>query len=112
MLSPPDRSAGTAHDGGRLRAAVSCSAPQRVTPDYFAALDDLSRAHDLPLLYPYAGDQAAARAGRAEVRRPLADPLRRTISGCLSTGMNIIHAVWIDDADIDLIAEAGCGRRA
>ena len=33
---------------GRLSAAVSCSAPQRVTPAYFAALDDLSRTHDLP----------------------------------------------------------------
>ena len=34
--------------GGRLRAAVSCSAPQRVTEGYFAALSDLSRSHDLP----------------------------------------------------------------
>src|ERR1700730_13114510 len=34
--------------GGRLRAAVSCSAPQRVTPSYFRALDDLSRRHHLP----------------------------------------------------------------
>ena len=34
--------------GGRLKAAVSCSAPQRVTVDYFEALDDLSRRHDAP----------------------------------------------------------------
>src|SRR5262245_11529452 len=33
---------------GRLAAAVSCSAPQRVTPDYFAALSALSRRFDLP----------------------------------------------------------------
>ncbi len=35
--------------GGRLGAAVSVSAPQRVSPDYFAELDALSRRHGLPL---------------------------------------------------------------
>lgn len=34
--------------GGRLGAAVSVSAPQRVSPDYFAELDALSRRHGLP----------------------------------------------------------------
>ena len=34
--------------GGRLRCAVSCSAPQRVTPSYLEALTDLARQHDLP----------------------------------------------------------------
>jgi len=33
---------------GRIKAAVSCSAPQRVSPDYFVQLDDLSLRHDLP----------------------------------------------------------------
>ncbi len=33
---------------GRLRIAVSNSAPQRVSDDYFAFLSDFSRAHDLP----------------------------------------------------------------
>jgi 5-methylthioadenosine/S-adenosylhomocysteine deaminase len=37
-------------DNGRLRAAVSCSAPQRVSPEYFHALDSLSRDNDLPFL--------------------------------------------------------------
>ena len=32
---------------GRLLAAVSCSAPQRVTPGYFRSLDALSREHGL-----------------------------------------------------------------
>ncbi len=27
--------------------------------------------------------------------------------GCLSERMNIIHAIWVDDADLDLIAAAG-----
>ena len=33
---------------GRLRVAVSNSAPQRVTDDYFATLSEFSRRHDLP----------------------------------------------------------------
>ena len=33
---------------GRLRCAVSCSAPQRVTPSYLEALTDVARQHDLP----------------------------------------------------------------
>jgi 5-methylthioadenosine/S-adenosylhomocysteine deaminase len=33
---------------GRLASAVSCSAPQRVTAEYFEALNDLSRTYDLP----------------------------------------------------------------
>jgi 5-methylthioadenosine/S-adenosylhomocysteine deaminase len=35
-------------EGGRLAAAVSCSAPQRVSDDYFAGLSALSKRHDLP----------------------------------------------------------------
>ncbi len=92
--------------GGRLRAAVSCSAPQRVTPDYFAALDEISRAHDLPFyihmletkLQRVLGDENFG--GRSLIR--YVHDL-----GFLSDRLNIIHAVWIDDADIDLIAAAG-----
>ena len=35
-------------ENGRLRIAVSNSAPQRVSEDYFAFLSAFSRAHDLP----------------------------------------------------------------
>jgi 5-methylthioadenosine/S-adenosylhomocysteine deaminase len=93
-------------EGGRLRAAVSCSAPQRVTPDYFGALDDLSRTHDLPFyvhmletkLQRVLGDE---KFGGRSLIRYVHD------LGFLSERLNIIHAVWIDEADIDLIAAAG-----
>jgi 5-methylthioadenosine/S-adenosylhomocysteine deaminase len=91
---------------GRLNAAVSCSAPQRVTPAYFAALDDLSRTHDLPFyihmletkLQRVLGDE---KFGGRSLIRYVHD------LGFLSDRLNIIHAVWIDDADIALIAAAG-----
>ena len=91
---------------GRLRAAVSCSAPQRVTPDYFRALDALSRQHDLPF-YCHVLETRLQRVfgeenlgGRSLVRY-LAD------LGMLSERMQIIHGIWLDEADIALIAGSG-----
>ena len=91
---------------GRLRAAVSCSAPQRVTLDYFHALDALSRRHDLPFychvletkLQRVLGEE---RLGGRSLIRYLAD------HGLLSERMQIIHAIWLDDDDIAMIAAAG-----
>ena len=91
---------------GRLRAAVSCSAPQRVTPDYLEALSSLSRRHDLAFnvhvletrLQRVLGEQ---RWGHSPVRH-----LRET--GVLDERMTVIHAIWVDDADIRLLADSGC----
>jgi len=93
-------------EDGRLRAAVSCSAPQRVSVDYFHALDDLSQRHGLPFyahmletkLQRVLGEE---RFGGRSLVRYVAD------LGLLSPRMNIIHAIWVDDDDLDLIAAAG-----
>jgi cytosine/adenosine deaminase-related metal-dependent hydrolase len=91
---------------GRLRAAVSCSAPQRVTRAYFQALDELSRRHDLPF-YVHVLETKLQRvlgeerfAGRSLIRYVHDE-------GLLSERLNIIHGIWIDDRDMDLIAQAG-----
>jgi 5-methylthioadenosine/S-adenosylhomocysteine deaminase len=94
------------HDNGRLRAAVSCSAPQRVTTDYFQSLDELSRNYGLPLfvhvletkLQRVLGEE---RLGGRSLIRYVHD------EGFLSERLNIIHGVWLDEADMDLIAAAG-----
>lgn len=93
------------HDGGRLRAAVSCSAPQRVSVDYLRSLDELSRAHDLPF-YIHMLETRLQRVfgevclnGRSLIQ--YVDDL-----ALLSERMNVIHAVWIDDTDIGLLAKA------
>lgn len=95
-------------EGGRLRAAVSCSAPQRVSTDYFHALDDLSRAHGLPF-YAHMLETKLQRVLAREQPRFAGRSLVRYAAdlGCLSERMNIIHAIWVDDADLDLIAAAG-----
>lgn len=91
---------------GRLRAAVSCSAPQRVTPAYFSALDELSAQHGLPFyihiletkLQRVLGEE---KFGGRSLIRYVHD------AGHLSDRLNIVHAIWIDATDLDLIAAAG-----
>ena len=92
--------------GGRIRAAISCSAPQRVSPDYAAALQHLAERHDLPF-YVHILETRTQRVfgaerlgGRSLVG--LADDL-----GILTPRANVIHAIWVDDADLDLIAARG-----
>lgn len=91
---------------GRIRVAVSCSAPQRVTPSYFAALDELSKRHDLPFYAHMLETKVQRVLGRTRFQgRSL---VRYTADlGLLSERMNLIHGIWIDDADMDLIAAAG-----
>ena len=90
--------------GGRLLAAVSCSAPQRVTDPYLHALDALSQTHDLPFYVHILETRTQRVLGQQRGGSLLADVQRR---GVLSERMNIIHAVWMDDGDLDSIAESG-----
>ncbi len=101
---------GTWHDtsGGRLRAAVSVSAPQRVHPDYFAALDELSLRYDVPLFAHMLETRTQRVLGIAQKRFAGRTLVEYTADlGLLSERMNVIHAVWVTDRDLDLIAESG-----
>jgi len=95
-------------ENGRLTAAVSISAPQRVSERYFAELDDLSKQHRIPL-FAHMLETKVQRVLAAEQPRFRGRSLVRYTAdlGLLSDRMNVIHAVWVDDADLDLIAEAG-----
>lgn len=93
-------------ENGRIKAAVSCSAPQRVSPDYFVQLDDLSLRHDLPFyahmletrLQRVYGDVCLNGRSLVQYTHEL---------GLLSDRMNVIHAIWVDDNDLDLLAASG-----
>jgi 5-methylthioadenosine/S-adenosylhomocysteine deaminase len=90
---------------GRLRAAVSCSAPQRVTEEYFRELDALSRRHDLPFFVHMLETKVQRVLGEEKYGRSLVRYVKDL--GLLSNRMNIIHAIWVDESDMDLIAESG-----
>jgi 5-methylthioadenosine/S-adenosylhomocysteine deaminase len=94
------------HDDGRLNAAVSCSAPQRVTPRYALALAELSRVHGLPF-YAHMLETKLQRVFGIECLGGRSIVKLASERGILSERTNVIHSIWIDDQDLDLIAEAG-----
>jgi 5-methylthioadenosine/S-adenosylhomocysteine deaminase len=92
---------------GRLRCAVSCSAPQRVTKDYLHGLSALSAEHDIPYnmhiletrLQRVLGDELLE--GRSLVRYVEDE-------GVLNERSLVIHAIWIDEQDMDTLASSRC----
>jgi 5-methylthioadenosine/S-adenosylhomocysteine deaminase len=94
--------------GGRLRAAVSISAPQRVSVPYFEALAELSARHDTPL-FAHMLETKPQRALSHENAHFRGRSLVRYTAdlGLLTKRINVMHAVWVDDDDLDLIAQAG-----
>jgi cytosine/adenosine deaminase-related metal-dependent hydrolase len=93
-------------EGGRLRVAVSCSAPQRVSVPYLQALSELSRENDLP----FDVHLLETRLQRAHALLAWGmSPIRRLHElGVLDERMLAIHAIWIDEADLAMLADAGC----
>jgi 5-methylthioadenosine/S-adenosylhomocysteine deaminase len=110
LLGAYDHLVSAWHGAGedRIRAAVSISAPQRVSPEYFAALDDLAERHGLPL-YAHMLETKPQRTLATEQQRFAGRSLVRYTAdlGLLKPHTNVIHAVWVDDEDLDLIADAG-----
>jgi 5-methylthioadenosine/S-adenosylhomocysteine deaminase len=91
---------------GLLRTSVSCSAPQRVKRDYLRGLADLSAEFDLPYnmhvletrLQRVLGDQLF---GRSLVRFVNDERV-------LTERALVIHAIWVDEYDMDLLGASGC----
>jgi 5-methylthioadenosine/S-adenosylhomocysteine deaminase len=110
LLEVYDHLIGTWHGAAddRIRAAVSISAPQRVSLGYFAALDDLAERHGVPL-YAHMLETKVQRTLMTEQRRFAGRSLVQytAAAGLLKPHTNVIHAVWVDDADLDVIAGSG-----
>ena len=94
------------HGRDRLRAAVSVSAPQRVSPAYFAALQTLADKHDLAV-YAHMLETRTQAALTTHPRFHNRSIVRYTDElGLLTERTNVIHAVWVSDDDLDRIAAA------
>jgi 5-methylthioadenosine/S-adenosylhomocysteine deaminase len=91
-------------DRGRLRVGLSCSAPQRVTPSYLQSLADLSRKHDLPLNMHILETRLQRVLGDVKFGKSLIQHVGDL--GVLDERSLVIHAVWIDENDIDMLAKA------
>ena len=92
--------------GGRLGAAVSCSAPQRVTPAYLQALAELSAHHDIPYNMHILETRLQRVLGQEKLGRSLVRYVHEL--GVLSERAMVIHAIWVDEHDIALMADSGC----
>jgi 5-methylthioadenosine/S-adenosylhomocysteine deaminase len=93
-------------EDGRLGAAVSCSAPQRVTPDYFGALSGLSKAHDLPFVVHILETKLQRVLGQEKYGKSLVRYAHDL--GLLDERMQVVHAIWIDEVDMALLAASRC----
>ena len=90
---------------GRLRAAVSISTPERVTPEYFGALSQLSRTHGLAFDM-HIGEQKYQRVLSLHKHGKSFFQYVRDL-GFLDERVMVIHAIWADEDDIEAIAECG-----
>jgi cytosine/adenosine deaminase-related metal-dependent hydrolase len=90
---------------GRLRCGVSPSAPQRATKDYLLELHALATEYELPLVVHVYESKVQRVAEQLLTGRSLVRYLREL--DVLDSRTCIVHAVWIDDADIEDLAATG-----
>jgi cytosine/adenosine deaminase-related metal-dependent hydrolase len=91
--------------GGRIGAALSCSAPQRVEVPYLQALSALARQHDLPFNCHILETKLQRVLGEEKYGHSLVRRVHEL--GVLDERMVVIHAIWIDEDDIALLAASG-----
>ncbi len=91
---------------GRVGCAVSCSAPQRVTPEHLRALGELSAKHDLPYNMHILETRLQRVLGQTRLGRSLVRYVHD--HGVLNERAMVIHSIWVDDDDLELMAASGC----
>jgi 5-methylthioadenosine/S-adenosylhomocysteine deaminase len=90
---------------GRIGAALSCSAPQRVTVPYLHALAELAEARALPFNIHVLETKLQRVLGEEKYGRSLVR--YAADEGALGAHTVVIHAIWVDDDDIALMAQTG-----
>ena len=93
-------------ENGRLRIGVANSAPQRVTPELFRALSAFSKEHDLPFTVHVLETRLQRVFGQEVWGQSLVQYMDGL--GVLDHRVLAVHAVWVDKADMALLARAGC----
>ena len=89
---------------GRIRIALSASAPQRCTDDFILALDDLSRRWKTPLLSHVLETKTQVVTGQEFYGKTIVAHLADL--GVLSDRMTIAHGIWLTEGDVALLAAA------
>ena len=89
---------------GRIKAAVSCSAPQRVSANYLIKLNELSEKFNLPF-YAHMLETRLQRVFGETCLNGKSLVKYTNELGVMSNRLNIIHAIWVDDNDLEIISE-------
>lgn len=92
--------------GGRVRAGASISTPHRVKVDYFAALSDMSKKYDIPFNMHILETKLQRVFGEIKYGKSLVRYANDL--GFLDERVIVIHAIWVDDFDVELLATTGC----
>lgn len=93
--------------GGRISVAVGPSGPQRCTDDLLSAAGDLAGSRNL-LLHMHVLETRTQRAmGHRLYGRGMIGHLQAL--GVLSPRTHLVHAIWLEPGDLDLIAGSGAG---
>jgi 5-methylthioadenosine/S-adenosylhomocysteine deaminase len=91
--------------GGRVRCTTSASAPQRCTRATLVAVHELAREHDVPFHVHVQESRIQAMSGEQLYGTSMVRYMYDI--GVLDARTTIAHAVWLDDEDVNLIAESG-----
>ncbi len=101
------RDAISRHHGraGRLGFMVAPSAPQRCTPELMQEAMALAEAHDLPFHTHILETRIQAVTGQEFYGETLISYMKRL--DLLKPRTTIAHSIWVTDADIEMMGEAG-----
>jgi 5-methylthioadenosine/S-adenosylhomocysteine deaminase len=91
---------------GRLRFMIAPSAPQRCSPELLQACSELARERHVPLHSHVLETKTQAVTGNEFYGKSLVSYMNDL--GILNADLTIAHSVWVSEADIDLMGEAGC----
>jgi 5-methylthioadenosine/S-adenosylhomocysteine deaminase len=89
-----------------VRIAIAPVIPERCSDGFLAACRDLAEAHALPLHTHLM--ETKVQAVERYRRDGCSTPTVLDRLGLLTPRTSLAHAIWVTDADIDLIAHRGC----
>jgi guanine deaminase len=89
----------------RVSMAISPSAPQRCTDAFLMRLKRLADDHDLPMIIHVQETRLQVVSGRLFYGRTMVEHLDAL--GFLRPGVSLIHGVWLNPGEIEIIARSG-----
>ncbi len=92
--------------GDRLRIILAPCGPQRCTVELLQEVNQLSEQHNIPIHTHVLETKAQAVQSREFYGKTMVQYLHDL--GLLNRRMTLIHAIWVTDRDIDLLAEQDC----